>query len=349
MAGIVKPMLEKPELEDERIIACLETEYGLTVAEIAFLPLGADLNTAVYRVVADDETVYFLKLRRGEFSEAAVAVPKYLGDLGIKQIIPSLATQTGQLWAGLAPFKMILYPYVEGHHGFERSLSEQQWVEFGAALKKFHTADIPSAITSGIQREEFSPKWRDTVKVFLERTKEEAFDEPIAVEMAAFLRIKGAETLELLTQAEQLAQILQKQPPEFILCHADIHAWNLLIADNGSFYMVDWDTLIFAPKERDLMFVGGGLGGNRYTPQEEEALFYQGYGQVPINPIALAYYRYERIIEDIAVYCEQIFLSNEGGADRKQSLEYLKSSFLPDSLIEMARQSDKTLRAVYPV
>ena len=337
-------MLEKPELKDEKIINCLKTEYGLSVEKIAFLPLGADLNTAVYRVVTNDETVYFLKLRRGEFDEATVAVPKYLGDLGIKQIIPSLTTQTGQLWASLAPFKVILYPYVEGHNGFERNLSDQQWVEFGAALKRFHTADIPSAITSSIQREKFSPQWRDTVKMFLERIEAETFDEPVAVEMAAFLKIKGDETLELVKRAERFAQMLREQPPEFILCHADIHAWNLLIDDNDAFYMVDWDTLIFAPKERDLMFVGGGLGGNGHTPREEEDLFYQGYGQTQINPIAMAYYRYERIIEDIAVYCGQIFLSDEGGEDRKQSLEYLKSNFLPNCTIEMACQSDKTLR-----
>ncbi len=337
-------MLEKPELKDEKIINCLKTEYGLSVEKIAFLPLGADLNTAVYRVVTNDETVYFLKLRRGEFDEATVAVPKYLSDLGIKQIIPSLTTQTGQLWASLAPFKVILYPYVEGHNGFERNLSDQQWVEFGTALKRFHTAEIPSAITSSIQREKFSPQWRDTVKMFLERIEEETFDEPVAVEMAAFLKIKGDETLELVKRAERFAQMLQEQPPEFILCHADIHAWNLLIDDNDAFYMVDWDTLIFAPKERDLMFVGGGLGGNGHTPREEEALFYQGYGQTQIDPIAMAYYRYERIIEDIAVYCGQIFLSDEGGEDRKQSLEYLKSNFLPNCTIEMACQSDKTLR-----
>ena len=57
------PVLEKPDLQDENIIACLQDEYGLLVVQIAFLPLGADLNTAVYRVVADDETSYFLKLR----------------------------------------------------------------------------------------------------------------------------------------------------------------------------------------------------------------------------------------------------------------------------------------------
>jgi spectinomycin phosphotransferase len=337
-------MLEKPDLEDEKIMRCLAADYGLRVESISFLPLGADLNTAVYRVEAGDETAYLLKLRRGEFDEAAVAVPKYLSDLGIKQIIPPIPTQTGRLWAELAPFQLILYPFVEGQNAFERNLSDQHWIEFGAALKRFHTAEIPPGITAGIQREKFSPQWRDTVKSFLERMEDQSFDEPVAAQMATFLRIKAGETLELVERAERLAQALKEQPPEFILCHADIHGWNILIDDAGAFYMVDWDTLIFAPKERDLMFVGVGLAGRGYSPHEEEALFYQGYGQAQIDPIALAYYRYERIIEDIAVTCEQIFLSADGGEDRKQAFEYLKSNFLPNGTIEMACRSDKTLR-----
>jgi len=150
-------MLQKPDLKDEKIITCLENEYGLSVDKIAFLPPGAELNTAVYRAVADDESPYFVKLRRGDFDNSAVAVPKFLSDLGIKQIIPSLITQTGQLWANLDSFKLILYPFVEGHDGFEVNLSDQQWIEFGTALKSFHTADVPSAITNSIGREIFSP------------------------------------------------------------------------------------------------------------------------------------------------------------------------------------------------
>jgi len=150
------------------------------------------------------------------------------------------------------------------------------------------------------------------------------------------------ETLELVNRSEQLALALKAQSPEFILCHADIHAWNLLIDASGALYMVDWDTLIFAPKERDLMLVGAGLGGHGHSLKEEQTLFYRGYGPTQIDPIGIAYYRYERIIEDIAVYCEQIFLSDKGGQDREQSLEYLKFNFLPNGTIAIARQSDKT-------
>jgi spectinomycin phosphotransferase len=88
------------------------------------------------------------------------------------------------------------------------------------------------------------------------------------------------------------------------------------------------------------MFIGGAQGFVGYNAQEEEALFNQGYGSATINRQALAYYRYERIIEDIALYCEQLLLSNEGGQDRAQSLHYLVSNFLPDSTIAAARRAD---------
>lgn len=40
-------MLEKPTLEDEQIIKCLQDEYGLSIEIISFLPLGADVNSAI--------------------------------------------------------------------------------------------------------------------------------------------------------------------------------------------------------------------------------------------------------------------------------------------------------------
>ncbi|MBU0703395.1 MAG: aminoglycoside phosphotransferase family protein [Chloroflexi bacterium] len=338
-------MLEKPDLQDEKIIACLLDEYGLNVVQVAFLPVGADQNTAVYRAVADDETPYFVKLRRGVFDETSVALPQFLNDWGIAQIIAPLTTKTGQLWANLDAFKVILYPFVEGRNGYEVELTDRHWVSFGIALKRIHTAVVPPALIKRIRRETYSPQWREIVRMFLERVDDDAFDNPVAVKLATFLKVKRDEILDLVERAERHAQILQARSLEFILCHSDIHAGNILIdTTNDTFYIVDWDDPILAPQERDLMFIGGGLMGNGRTPQQEEALFYRGYGQTEIDPIALAYYRYERIIEDIAVYCERIFLTNESGKDQEQSYKYLTSNFLPNSTIEIAYKSDKALR-----
>jgi spectinomycin phosphotransferase len=337
-------MLTKPDLQDERIVACLQEEYGLRVVHLAFLPLGADLNTAVYHAIAADKVPYFVKLRSGLFDEITVTLPKLLSEQGIAQIIAPLTTRGGQLWAGLDAFRLIVYPFVEGRNGREVALSDRQWADFGAALKAIQTAVLPARLTGLIQRETYSPRWREIARGFLVHIEHGTFDEAVAAELAVFLMARRGEILDLVGRAEQLALALLARSPESVLCHSDVHASNILIGADGKLYIVDWDNPILAPKERDLMFVGGAQGFVGRTPQEEETLFYRGYGPTEIDPIALAYYRYERIVEDIAIYCEQLFLSNEGGEDREQSLRYLASNFLPGGTIEIAYKSDRTWR-----
>ena len=333
-------MLERPDLPHEKIIACLQADYGLQITRVTFLPLGADQNTVVYRIIAADGSPYFLKLRRGVFDETSVTLPKFLYDQGVRHIIAPLTTQAGQLWANLDDYTVIVYPFVEGRDGYDVDLSDRHWIEFGAALKRIHTANVPSSITSRIPRESYSAQWRDLVRLFLARIEEETFEDPVATQTAEFLQSKRDEILALVERTERLAEKLQAQPLDGVVCHSDLHAGNIFIDGDSALYIVDWDNPIIAPKERDLMFAGGGQFGQARTAREEEALFYRGYGPTPIDPVALAYYRYERIVEDIAVECHLIF-STAGDEDRERELRFLISNFQPDGVLAIAYRADK--------
>jgi spectinomycin phosphotransferase len=336
-------MLEKPDLPDEKIVACLQEAYGLSPVQVEFLPIGADQNTAVYRAIAGDGAPYFVKLRRGDFDEIAVTLPKFFSDQGIQQIIAPLTAQSGLLWVDLEPYRLILYPFIAGHDVYEVNLSDRQWVDFGKALNRIHSIVVPPSLALRIPHETYSPRWRDTVRRFLAHLDGEFFiDDPIACKLAAFLQSTQGQILDLVARAERLARMLKARSLEYVVCHSDIHAGNILVADGGEIYIVDWDNPIYAPKERDLMYAGGGQFSFWRAPQEEEILFYQGYGPAQVDQAALAYYRYERIVTDIAIYCEQLFLSAEGGEDREQSLRYLTSNFEPRGVIEIAYQGDKT-------
>jgi spectinomycin phosphotransferase len=337
-------MLTKPDLQDEKILACLEADFGLRVVRLTFLPLGADMNTAVYRAIAADKVPYFVKLRSGPFDEITVCVPRFLSDQGIARIIPPLPTRNGELWADLNAFRLILYPFVEGQNAREVALTDRQWADFGAGLKAIHTVVLPGTLKRVVPQEDYTPRWRDTVRTFLARVVQDTFDEPVAVELAAFLMARRGEVLDLVGRSERLAGALQARAPDVVLCHSDPHASNVVVDAHDHLYIVDWDNPILAPKERDLMFIGGAQGFAGHTPEEEEALFYRGYGRTEIDPEALAYYRYERIVVDIAVYCEQLLSSNEGGEDREQALHYLASNFLPGGTIEIAYGSDHTVK-----
>jgi spectinomycin phosphotransferase len=332
---------EKPDLQDTKLADFLNYQYGLQVVEIAFLPIGYE-NTVVYRVVTGDKTPYFVKLKRDIFDEALVTVPLFLHERGVRQLIAPIATRNRQLWTHLDDFHVILYPFIEGHNAFKVALTDRQWFDFGAALRKIHTAVVPQELSSRLQHETYSPQWREMMKMLQERAEQDAFDDPVAAQLVEFMTANADEIRYLVQRAEQLSLVLQAQKPEFVLCHSDIHAGNILIDANDSLYIVDWDNPILAPKERDLMFVGGGVGGIWYSAREE-ALFYKGYGRTQINPAALAYYRFERIVQDIAPRVQQLLSTDAGGKDRAQTLQGIVRWFLPNGVVEMAHKADSNL------
>lgn len=67
-------MREQPGLSGAKIRDCLFNHYGLLAAEIIFLPQGGDISTAVYHVIAQDGTSYFLKLRKGVLDEISLLI-----------------------------------------------------------------------------------------------------------------------------------------------------------------------------------------------------------------------------------------------------------------------------------
>jgi spectinomycin phosphotransferase len=345
MFGTTRPgciyMLEKPNIPDKLIISHMQEEYGLRVAELAFLPLGADLGTAVYRVDTDDGTSSFLKLRKGS-EEITVTVPLFLKSQDIQEIIPPLETKSKQSWAEFGEYRLILYPFINGKDGFEQELTDHHRQSLGTALKRIHTAQVPSELKRLIPQETFSPQGRESVKTLQILVERKTFDDPIAARLADFMKSKRNEIGHLVNRTEQLASELQTKPLDLVLCHSDIHGGNVLINDTGELYIVDWDNPILAPKERDLMFIGGGIDNN-WKSKQEEAVFYEGYGETKISLAALGYYRYERIIQDLAVIGEQLLLNDEGSADRERSFGWFISNFEPGSTIEIAEKTDELL------
>jgi spectinomycin phosphotransferase len=333
-------LLEKPNVPDEELIACVRDDYGIRIAAVAFLPIGADRHTAVYRATANDGTPYFLKLRSGHaFDAMTVTIPRLLRDQGIAEILAPIPTRTGELWAELEDFTLILYPFIAGQDGFTVAVSDRQRIELGSAMKHVHTAAIPDEIRARIPEETYSPHWRDRVRMFQRQAEERVFTEPIAAAVAALLRERRETITEVVERAEALARDLRAGSLPNVICHADLHGGNLLLGEDGALWIVDWDTIIRAPKERDLMFIGGGIDNIWPTAREEE-LFYRGYGDTAIDRAALAYYRYERVVEDIAAYCEELLLTDAWGAGREVAYGYLASNFAPDGTIARAERAD---------
>lgn len=328
-------------LTDQDIINCLKNNYAIDVTVLTILPIGADANARIYKAETHDKKSYFIKLKYSQHHIGAT-ITTLLHDAGVREIIFPIKDHHGQLIKHINNFTLSVFPFVKGQDGFSRNLTDKKWVSFGKVMKKIHTIDVPPSIKPLIRREDYSSKDRAAVQSLYNYIESENPADEIAANFMRFMKQQAAVIHRFIARAEELAQKIQNQSPEFVLCHADIHGGNVLIDDHDNIYIVDWDDPIMAPKERDLMFIGGGVA-NVWNKAHEENLFYEGYGKTEINQTILAYYRYERIIEDIAEFGQQLLLATSHDHNRAESYQQFIAQFEPNGVVAIALKTDENI------
>jgi spectinomycin phosphotransferase len=326
-------MIEKPDIRDEKLVAALQENYLVQVSNIEFMPIGNDASAWAYRVDTESEAAYFLKVRKELSNQAGFLIPRFLKNQGIVQALAPLPTKEQALWVREQNFILILYPFVKGKEAMEIGMTYAQWMEFGSTLKRIHEIELPSDISQYVRRETFVPPWSKVVKELIKQINTRIYEDRYQKQLALFWKEKNDSIRIITEKAEALGTRLRQTNLEFVLCHADIHTANLLLTPDQNMFIVDWDDTLFAPKERDLMFV---LRDDTIHTTEEQ-LFFNGYGNLEINQLVLAYYRYEWCVQEIGDFGKRVFLTKDLGEDTKQhSLEGFIELFSKGDVIETA-------------
>lgn len=340
-----------PHLSPESLIAALRDRYGLAVAGIVFLPLGNDSGAWVYRARGGDGAEYFVKLRARLPSGADLRVPRFLWERGITQVVAPLPALSGELWAPVGPYALIVYPFIAGASGkASGGLTDSQWREYGAILRRIHDVAVPPEIERILPREQYhSPSIElvrrldaavETISTDEAAATDSRAADSLARELAAFWRSRRNEIFRLVARAEELGARLAGTAPPFVLTHGDIHIANVHLDERGRVWIVDWDETALAPRERDMMFVVGGIHARLVSPRGER-LFFEGYGPTVPDPLALAYYRYVWAVQDVGADGEQVLLLPDAGAvTRREGLEGLKGLFAPGAIVSIAAASN---------
>jgi spectinomycin phosphotransferase len=337
-SAITTGLRDDPGLDLDAIAACLDAQYDLRVSAITFLPLGYDLDAAVYKVVADDGTAFFLKIRFGPVRESGLVVPWALAKRGIRNVLAPLQTRSAELWCSCDGSSLILYPFIAGENAMAARMTDEQWREFGSTLQAVHSSGLAEEFRDRLSVESFALPSAAAVRSILDLAETTEFENAVVARFAAFWRENAARMRQMLARAEELGRQLQSRSFDHVLCHADIHAANILVSDDGQIQLIDWDGPLIAPRERDLLFVVGSRIARVVEPREEE-LFFAGYGPVDIDPQALIYYRYERIVEDLGEIGRSVLLDpNRSDQMRAEESRLARSFFAPGGDIDHAEE-----------
>ncbi len=335
-------MLEPPDLADAAIIRALRASFGIPVAELAFLPVGNDNASWAYRVRAERGPSYFLKVRAGAGPMPGAAVPRYLRRREVPHVLAPLATSAGAPYAVVNRFALALYPMLDARTGAETGLSSRQWCQLGAVVRRLHSLPVAAGPTRLVGREAFRPTRRERFAELESTLASTGPDDPVARGFAELWRARQGVIRTLVEQTDVLGRELARSRFPHVLCHADLHTWNVLVDADQELWIVDWDEAVLAPKERDLMFVVGGIGHGLVRPDDTES-FFQGYGQTAIDPRLLAYYRGAWAVQDIAAYGEQVLLApTPGDETRRAAVDGFMDLFAPGNIVDLARASHAT-------
>ena len=315
----------------------IETAYNMKIHGIEQLFSGADPNTFIYKV--QSKKPYFMKIRTGDFIESSIQIPYFLSQITGKHIIEPIKTADDGLFCKVADYTVILYPFISGKSGIELSLTKTQWSEFGKALRKIHDCELPPPLMAKISHESFDSQWSAKIKNYMKELAAKVSRNEWEIQFISLYNRKSDTINKIIHRTEKSAK-MEKTDRHYCLCHGDIHAGNILKTCKDDFFIVDWDTLILAPKERDLMFIGGGVA-NKWNTVKEETNFYKGYGKAEtVDQSLISYYRYIRILEDLVVYYDQFFADDIDEKKQRAIFQRVASAFDPKGVVDMAFRGD---------
>jgi spectinomycin phosphotransferase len=302
-------MREPPNIPVDSLYTCLQEHYDLVAVTLEFLPRGYDYQAGVYRVVSEHGTVYLLKATSRPLYEPSCLVPRYLHDQGITAVVAPLPTTSGSLWTRLEEWTVIVYPFLNGDTSLT-GMTDDLWKETGCIFQQIHQVLLRPNGFPSLRTESFDPtEYLQWVRVFETQHLEVQHG---GSGSACALRdswVAHQSTIHTaLTSLEQLAPVLQSRTLPYVIAHADLHPANLLRDLAGRVFVLDWDEVMLAPKERDFIFIR--------APQANA--FWDGYGSrasEKIDWVALTYFRWERVIQDLIYEAQQALLRDDVGDD----------------------------------
>src|SRR5579884_872231 len=320
-------MREQPWIPEQQLRACLQDQYALSLVTLEFLPRGKDYNAGVYRAVSEQGTVYLLKVTSRPLYEPRCLVPRYLNDQGIASVVAPLPTRSGALWTRAEGWTVIVYPFIEGDTSLT-GMTDEQWKETGTIFKRIHQVKLPPSGFESLRKETFDPteyaRWVRTFETQHVHEHSGATASQRALHSSWMVHQSTIHTV--VTYLEKLAGVLQARTFPYVICHADLHAANLIRNSAGHVFVIDWDEVMLAPKESDFIFIR--------QPQAEA--FFQGYGQREIDWILLTYYLWERVVQDLIECAQNVCFKDDWGEEARADGAQLFHKILKGGVIDAA-------------
>lgn len=231
----------------------------------------------------------------------------------------------------LGRYALALYPCVAGRSGsFNDAVTPEDATELTGLLCSLHAVPHAWNANAGVGRgvETFAVPGRILLESALRELADADFwPGPYGERLRPLLANYADDTDRVLGEHDRLVTAAGPQTDRLVLTHGEPHPGNLIHTPSG-LMLVDWDTALLGPPERDVWMLDARTGG-------EAADDYTARSGRPLNPELLARYNLAWSLADLAEFVELLRFTPDKTADTEWSWDALLSTLddlskLPD-------------------
>ena len=236
-----------PHVDDDDVRRLLWAHWLPEVEQVDHLAVG--FGAWHWQAWAGGRPVLFVTLDRlgarhtDRSLEGAYCAAAALAARGLEFVLPSRRTLLGRCTVPLGEDRVSATPWLEGTSG-DGSFTDDRALATAGMLERLHAAPAPPSL----------PRWRPLVHpAFAARLEERTSQRWGSGPHGEEARLAPRERLpEIRTwTADYLRLAATTDPGTWVPTHGEPHTRNQLATQTGT-YLVDWESLKLAPRERDL-------------------------------------------------------------------------------------------------
>lgn len=315
-----------PDLSDSAVAAAASERWGLPPLTAAYRPVGYGSHHWSLEAAAGARWFASVDVLDGQDPDesfgrlsAAFETAAAARDSGLSFVVAPLRTCGGDVLTRLGGYALAVYPHVEGRFGgFGDSLAAAEAGELVAMLRRLHEVEVERP-GDDIRMETFEIAGRVRLEAtFGEAAVAEGWPGPYGEALRRLLDRHRDDVDRVLREHDRLVATAGPQTERLVLTHGEPHPGNLVRGKDG-LMLIDWDTALLAPPERDLWLVDARADGRASAE-------YAALTGRPVVPELLERYRLAWSLADLVVYVELLRHTPAETADTTWSWEALKGT-----------------------
>lgn len=254
----------------------------------------------------------------GRLGRAFATALSLRADAGLDFVVAPVPASDGQVMARLSGrYSLVVHPYLAGRAVGEYGTfaSDGDRTAVLDLLVRLHRARTADPLV-----EDFAVPQLDALPALLREPREAWRDGPYARRAGELLQAHAADLAVLVGTYARLARTVAQRQDRLVITHGEPHPGNTMTTPGG-LVLVDWDTVLLAPPERDLWAM---------ADDDTAALdHYTRATGTPIDPEALTLYRLWWDLGEISGYLTLFRAPHGETADTAESWENLQFYLRP--------------------